>query len=71
VVRILGQKERSSILKNLKSSSSSSTTKHTAQGIPPQRSENLPRAFWASFKLGAWRICSRSFLMASWSTLRR
>jgi len=35
VVRILGQKERSSILKKLKSSSSSSTTKHTAQGIPP------------------------------------
>jgi len=62
-VRILGQKERSLILKKLKSSSSSSITKHTALGYCPlQRSENLPKAFWASFKIGAWWICWRSFL---------
>jgi len=51
VVRILGQKERSAILKKLKSSSSSSITKHTALGYCPfQRSENLSRASWASFE---------------------
>ena len=39
VVRILGQKERSLILRKLKSSSSSSFTKRTAQGIAPSNAQ--------------------------------
>jgi len=51
VVRILGQKERSSILKKLRSSSSSSFTKRTAQGIAPSNAQRTyPEPFGPSLK---------------------